>query len=138
MKRFSFYLVIGLLGLALVAVFGWYFGIQKFGRPKHDPFDQNGNMILVDGTVRCENMRCFEEKLKMCAPAEIELGGSMNLTMRIYGFENDRCHYEMHVGEKAGKKCFFAKDNLGGKILSQLFGENEGLKDLVDQNCENI
>lgn len=138
MKKVHFYIIIGVFVLALVAVFGVFFGMQKFRHREDVLRDQNGNAILADGVVECDNMRCFEERLKTCAPALIEMGGSMSLSMQIYGLEGEKCHYEMHIDQKAGKSCFFEKDNLGGKLLRQLFGENEGMEKIVKESCISV
>jgi len=138
MKKINFYIIIGIFVLLLIAIFGYFLGMQKFRRHDTDKRDNGGNIILTNGVVKCENMRCFEEKLQNCSPAIIDLSGSMNLSMQIYGIENDKCHYEMKIGEKAGKSCLFERSRLGGALIKQLFGESVGLEQIVKESCRSI
>jgi hypothetical protein len=138
MKKTNFYIAIGVFGIILIAVFGYFFGVQKYQHEDIERRDNGGNVILTNGVVACENMRCFEEKLKDCLPATIDLSGSMSLSMKIFGLEGEKCHYEMRVGQKAGKACFFARDGLSADLLKQLFGENVGLEKVVKESCRSI
>jgi len=94
---------------------------------------------LEGGFVQCETEkqpRCFIDNFLACTKAKLEMAGNdgTKIFMTIFGMENDKCHYNMEVSGH-GVDCLFNKADLDEKLINQIFGNDEGKKEITDAAC---
>ena len=106
-------------------------------------------VTTVDGFVDCgvfgttetptQDPRCFINNFLACMKAKLEMRGNDNtvINMTVFGMENDKCHYRMEVNG-GGVNCLFNKSDLDEKLINQIFGNDEGKKEIVDTACKQF
>ena len=88
----------------------------------------------------CEkNSICLKQNFLTCTPAKMEFSGiqagkKVNVSVKVYGYENEKCRYKMILGAES-LECRFAKEALTEKVFNQLFGENEGQDSIIFESC---
>ncbi len=85
------------------------------------------------------NMICLKQNFLTCSPAKMEFSGvqsgkKVGVSVKVYGYEKEKCHYKMNVGSSS-LECYFPKETLTEKVFNQLFGEKEGQDNIILENC---
>jgi hypothetical protein len=92
----------------------------------------------VFGTTEAttQDPRCFINNFVTCTKAKLEMRGDDGtvILMTVFGLENDKCHYKMEVNG-GGVDCLFNQTDLDEKLINQVFGNDEGKKEIVDNAC---
>jgi len=91
----------------------------------------------ADGKIICSGPQCLGQYFSSCTPAEtIMSSGGQPVTVTIYGFENEKCHYTMVFGNITAANCYFNKEDLTSKVLNQMFGNKEGQDAIIAEACK--
>ena len=96
-----------------------------------------GVQKTADGKVICNDMPCLGQNFALCTPAELKMANEgQSVTITIHGFENEKCHYTMVFGNVTAANCYFNREDLTGKVLSQMFGNKEGQDAIIAEACK--
>lgn len=129
MKNKTLLIVIAVIIVLAIAVFAvMYFGKQKAVAPTNP---SNGTLD--------DNMSALSKNFLACTQYSLTSPSSDNtqsFTVSILGIENSKCHYKLDVGGH-GLDCLFPTSALSGKLLNQVFGNEEGLSSVVSDNCQS-
>lgn len=104
--------------------------------PSETPSDEKK---MVD-CGKAEDPTCFLNRMNGCLPVTVKMTGSDNKTeieMTIFGIENEKCHFQRKVNNTIDLNCFFPKGTMNWDTIDQTFGNNKGLKKVVDDNCKS-
>jgi len=88
----------------------------------------------------CEkNSICLKQNFLTCTPAKMEFSGiqagkKVDVSVKVYGYENEKCRYKMILGAES-LECRFPEEALTEKVFNQLFGEKEGQDSIIFENC---
>lgn len=101
-----------------------------------------------EGFVDCTNtdsdinsnddfFKCFLEQFKVCGASIQKAVGSRgeSIVFKIYGLEQNKCHYRVDIDGHGGDCLFELKDMADGKLFYQLLGFDQGLQFVVDTYC---
>jgi hypothetical protein len=83
---------------------------------------------------------CFINRMNGCLPVTIKMMGSdgeTSIEMTILGIENEKCHFERKLNDVLDMNCYFPKGTLNMNTLDQMFGNDKGLQQVVDDACES-
>ena len=85
------------------------------------------------------NTLCLKQNFLTCSPAKMEFSGvqagkKVNVSVKVYGYENEKCRYKMILGAES-LECRFPEEALTEKVFNQLFGENEGQDSIIFESC---
>lgn len=90
-----------------------------------------------DGKIICSDMACLWQNFAVCTPAELKMDNEgQTVTITIHGLENETCHYTMVFGTVTTANCYFNKEDLTGKVLNQMFGNQEGQDAIISAACK--
>lgn len=79
----------------------------------------------------CFDLECLANRFLNCKVVSYANG---KISFLIYGLVNDKCHIE--INKDKTKTCYFSRNNLSIPLLNQLLGNDEGLGNVVAQECK--
>lgn len=138
-------LLIGItLGVVILLIVGFFIFTNRgntdksqsnIGNPNLD--NTNSSSQASNGLSVCTEMSCFMSSFSSCNPAEIDMPTNDNqlVEITIEGFVNEKCHYTMHMNGILAADCYFNKEDLNEKVLNQMFGNDEGQKEITEAAC---
>ena len=99
-------------------------------------FSNNGAQIVDCGNLP-ENAPCFLNRMNTCLPVTGKLTGTdgSNIEIAIWGYENEKCHFQRKINNVASLDCYFPKGTLTSDLIDQTFGNDKGLQKVVDDSC---
>ncbi len=53
----------------------------------------------------------------------------------ILVMENDKCHFQRKIDDTLSLDCYFPKGTLNMDTLGQMFGNDKGMQQIVDEAC---
>ena len=53
----------------------------------------------------------------------------------ILVMENDKCHFQRKIDDTLSLDCYFPKGTLNMDTLDQMFGNDKGMQQIVDEAC---
>jgi hypothetical protein len=83
---------------------------------------------------------CFINRMNGCLPVTTKMMGSDNTTsieITILGVENEKCHFQRKLNNVLDMDCYFPKGTLNTDTLDQMFGNDKGLQQVVDDACQS-
>ncbi len=96
--------------------------------------------VVSGGKIVCSDPTCLATNFLACAPAELTLSdpsSNTSVLVSVLGTEDNKCHYKMDVAGH-GIECFFAKENLNTNVLGQMFGNQMGQDQIVNDSCKEF
>ncbi|MCX6737117.1 MAG: hypothetical protein NTW73_03480 [Candidatus Parcubacteria bacterium] len=129
MKNKTLLILIAVVIVLGIVLFTMVFTGKQTTAPTTEPVNENA-------TVN-SNSETFLQDFVACKVNQIVGQGadpSQTFTASILGIENGKCHYKLDVGG-SGVDCLFPSEALSDKLLNQLFGNAEGLEDVVATSC---
>lgn len=84
---------------------------------------------------------CFLSRMSECLPVTTKMMGSdgkTSIEIMILGVENEKCHFQRKINNVQNMNCFFPKGTLNSNTLDQMFGNEKGLKKVVDDACTPV
>ena len=92
--------------------------------------------------VDCSNNEdpfCFVTRMNQCLPVTAKMtasDGSTSIDITILGQVNETCHFQRKVNDALNLDCYFPRGTLNMDTLDQTFGNDKGLKSVVDAACK--
>ncbi len=141
------YIIIIILVLAIIGGGLFLFFNNKEGaetsQPTTTPPSTETQTPETDQTmVDCgmaSDPECFLNRMNGCLPVTAKMMGSdgeTEIEITILGVENDKCHFQRKLNNVLDLNCFFPKGTLNMNTLNQMFGNDEGLQEVVDDACQ--
>jgi len=137
-------IILIVIAIVIVAALAVYFFVFKGAKNQYGPPYAQATPTpaatpspTVSGKITCSDAPCIGTSFLACAPAELKFtptGATSTITISVLGTENGKCHYKMDVDGHGGD-CFFAKENLNEKVLNQMFGNEEGQAQIINESC---
>ncbi len=78
----------------------------------------------------CSDLECVADRFLNCKIASY---GNGKITVLIYGLVDGKCYVK--VSKDTTKTCYLSQKNLSIPLLNQLLGNDEGLENVVAQEC---
>jgi len=82
---------------------------------------------------------CFANRMNGCLPVTTKMIGSdgkTSIEITILGVENEKCHFQRKINDVLDMDCYFPKGTLSMNTLDQMFGNDKGLQQVVDDACQ--
>ncbi len=134
MNKKSLYIIIIILVLIIVGG-GIFFLTNKGAEETQMPATEN-EMVNCG---QAEDPGCFMNRLNGCLPVTVkmmELDNVTQIEMTIFGIENEKCHFQRKINNVINLECYFPKGTLSWDTIDQTFGNDKGLQQVVDDNCQ--
>ena len=94
--------------------------------------------------VDCGEMKdpaCFSNRMSQCLPVTAKMTGTdgSGIQMTILGIVNETCHFQRTVSNNSALNldCYFPKGTMNLDTIAQTFGQDKGLKSVVDAACKS-
>jgi hypothetical protein len=103
-------------------------GTQQFA-------DENAMVDCSDS----KDPSCFVNRMTQCLPVTAKMAASDSSTtidITILGQVNDTCHFQRKINDVLNLDCYFPRGTLNMDTLDQTFGNDKGLKSVVDSACK--
>lgn len=100
---------------------------------------ETNDTIMVDCTESQDPMSCFVNRMNNCLPVTTKMTGSdsdTKIEITVVGIENEKCHFQRKINDSLNLDCYFQKGTLSSDTLDQMFGNDKGLKSVVDDACK--
>jgi hypothetical protein len=126
-----------IVGVLLVLIAG-FFILTNNGNSSQDE-NADPNQMVDCGMI--QNPSCFSNRMTTCLPVTAKMMGSDGVTsidMTILGYENETCHFQRKINNVLDLNCYFPKGNLTWDLIDQVFGNDRGLQNIVDDSCKNV
>lgn len=83
---------------------------------------------------------CFFNRMNGCLPVTGKMTGTDGSTIdiTILGIENDKCHFQRKINDALNLDCLFPRGTLNGDTFDQMFGNDKGLQQVVDDACKPV
>jgi len=140
------YIIIAVLALVVIAG-----GISFFSNNQKSQEETDGNQpanvspstktqeeTMVDCS-QVDDPACFINRMNGCLPVTTKMMGSDEKTtieITILGVENEKCHFQRKINDVLDMDCYFPKGTLSVNTLDQMFGNDKGLQQVVDDACQ--
>ena len=141
------YAIIAVLVLAIIGGGAFFFFGNQGTQEEAASGEQTGNPPLngeKDGEmVNCgqaDDPMCFINRMNGCLPVTTKMVGSdgkTSIEITILGVEDEKCHFERKLNGVLDMNCFFPKGTLNMDTFDQMFGNDRGLQQVVDDACES-
>jgi len=153
----TLYLIIIVLVLVVIGAGLFFFLTKKGGNQTQAPAIENvqektpTSSVNVEKNVSTSNSEekmvdcgtaedpsCFMARANSCLPVKVKMVGSDNKTeieLTIFGVENDKCHFQRKLNGVLNLNCYFPKGTNMMNAIDQTFGNDHGLKKVVDDAC---
>lgn len=138
------YIIIAVLVFVLIGS-GLFFFFSNQSSQKEIGADQPSTAeqapVTDETMVDCgeaEDPGCFLNRMNGCLPVTTKgtgSDGSTTFEITILGVENEKCHFQRKINNVLDLDCYFPKGTLNGDTLDQMFGNDNGLQDVVDAAC---
>ena len=136
MKKWGIVFIIVFL---VLLVLGFFFLLNNSNSPD---ISNNNQKETVDSThmVDCGNVQdpsCFLNRMNGCLPVTVNMTGNDGsiIEITILGQENETCHFQRKINNVADLNCYFPKGTLNMDTFNQMFGNDKGLQQVVDDAC---
>lgn len=86
-----------------------------------------------------EDPMCFMTRMSGCLPVTTKMMATDNTTqidLTILGVEDEKCHFQRKINNVVDLDCYFPKGTLNWDTIDQMFGNDKGLQQVVDDNCQ--
>lgn len=87
---------------------------------------------------KAEDPFCFMGRANRCLPVTAKMIGSDDKTeidLTILGKENETCHFQRKINNVLDLNCYFPKGTNIMNVIDQSFGNDRGLKKVIDDSC---
>lgn len=85
---------------------------------------------------------CFINRMNQCLPVTAKMVGTdgSSIQLTILGVENETCHFQRTVSGNSALNldCHFPKGTMNMDTIAQTFGQDKGLKSVVDAACKSV
>jgi hypothetical protein len=129
------YIIIAILVLVAVGVVVFLSKDNGAQEKIEEPAAENE---MVDCGV-AEDPMCFMNRMNGCLPVTIKMmasDGTTEIDMTIFGIEDEKCHFQREINNVVDLDCHFPKGTLSWDTIDQTFGNDKGLQQVVDDNCQ--
>ncbi len=149
MKNKNLYIVLAILVLVVIGGGLFFFlgnrdvqnktevGQQTTAEPSTEVPAPAADTTMVDCGEQ-EDPGCFMNRMNGCLPVTTKMTGSDDKTsieITILGVEDEKCHFQRKVNDVLDLDCRFPKGTLNDDTLGQIFGDDKGLQQVVDDAC---
>jgi len=143
------YIVIGVLVLVVIGGGVFFFMGNRDAQKENGVGEQTTNLPLgaeqkseadtkmVDCGLATDPS-CFVGRANSCLPVTIKMTGTdatTDINLTILGVENDKCHFQRKINGAINLNCYFPKGTDIMNAVDQTFGNDNGLKVVVDAAC---
>jgi hypothetical protein len=129
----SLYIII----LVLIVIVGAIFFLSNNKSVKEETQAPANENEMVD-CGQAKDPGCFMNRMNGCLPVTTKMMGSdgkTSIDITILGVENEKCHFQRKVNDVMDLDCQFSKGTFNSDILDQIFGNDKGLQEVVDNAC---
>jgi hypothetical protein len=122
------------IAIVILVVAGGIFWINR-GAEK-EGVTADGNKMVDCG--QAQDPGCFMNRMNGCLPVTVKMVASDNTTtigLTILGIEDEKCHFQRKINDVVDMNCLFPKGTMNGDTLDQIFGNDKGLQQVIDDNC---
>ncbi|MFA5084396.1 MAG: hypothetical protein WC475_03415 [Candidatus Paceibacterota bacterium] len=130
------YVIITVLVVIVVGGGLFFFSGNKSDTGTGQPEAADQKMVDCGET---DNPGCFLNRMSGCLPVTAKMmstDGTTAIEITILGIENDKCHFQRKLNGALNLDCYFPKGTLNMDTLDQIFGNDKGLGELVDEACK--
>jgi hypothetical protein len=141
-------LYITIIILVLVIIGGGVFFFSNNQELKEETGDnqQADDSLLIEtqdeAMVYCgqaDDPMCFIGRMNGCLPVTTKMmgtDGETSIEITILGVEDGKCHFQRKLNDVLDMNCYFPEGTLNMDTLDQIFGNDKGLQQVVDDACE--
>lgn len=93
-----------------------------------------------NGSVSCSDFQCIHDNFLTCTPAELKVvpsGSTSTAIISVLGKEQANCHFKIDIDGHGGN-CLFSSANLNDNVLNQIFGNETGQSQVLNQSCTSF
>ena len=123
------------IAIVILVVAGGIFWINR-GAEKEGITTADENKMVDCG--QAQDPGCFMNRMNGCLPVTVKMVASDNTTtigLTILGIEDEKCHFQRKINDVVDMNCLFPKGTMNGDTLDQIFGNDKGLQQVIDDNC---
>ena len=129
------YIIIVVLVVIVIGAVLFFSGNNGAEQEAEEPATENE---MVDCGLS-EDPLCFMGRMDGCLPVTVKMiatDGTTEIDMTILGVENEKCHFQRKINNVVDLDCYFPKGTLNWDTIDQTFGNDKGLQQVVDDNCQ--
>jgi len=91
------------------------------------------------GYIVCDDFVCMNKNMQTCNKAYRNVNSGFKwIDIFVQGFKDNKCIYEVKRYTNNGYICSFDGEVFSKKLVDEVFGVHNGLRDTIINNCKHI
>lgn len=142
MNKKVLYVIIVILAVIIIGGLFFFLGTKSTQKETGNNQKTAASPATDNKMVDCtgKDPGCFFNRMNECLPVTGKMTGTDNMVIdiTILGIENDKCHFQRKINGALNLDCYFPKGTLNGDTFDQMFGNDKGLQNVIDDNCKSV